>query len=32
MPRFPEKLTYSEKFVDDEYEYRLVILTEELYA
>ncbi len=31
MPRFPEEVIYSDKYVDDEYEYRHVILTKELY-
>lgn len=31
MPRFPEDIVYSEKYMDEEYEYRHVILTKELY-
>lgn len=30
MPRFPKKeIAYTDKYKDDEYEYRMAILTEE---
>lgn len=31
MPRFPEEIVYSEKYMDAEYEYRHVILTKDVY-
>ena len=31
MPRFPEEIVYSEKYVDADYEYRHVILTKDLF-
>lgn len=31
MPRFPDKIIYSDKYCDDEYEYRHIILTCDLY-
>lgn len=31
MLHFPKKLSYSEKFLDENYEYRQVTLTEELF-
>mmetsp|Transcript_4799 Transcript_4799/g.11014 ORF Transcript_4799/g.11014 Transcript_4799/m.11014 type:complete len:93 (-) Transcript_4799:205-483(-) len=30
MPQFPNRICYSEKYYDNEYEYRHVILTKEL--
>ena len=32
MPRFPDKITYSDKFFDLEYEYRNAALTKELFS
>ena len=31
MPHFPEEIEYSEKYNDDEYEYRHVLLPREIY-
>ena len=31
MPHFPEEIEYSEKYNDDEYEYRHVLLPKEVY-
>ena len=31
MPRFPDEIIYSDKYQDEEYEYRNVILTKDLY-
>ena len=31
MPHFPEKIYYGDKYTDDSYEYRNVIITEEIY-
>lgn len=31
MPVFPKEVSYSQKYYDDNYEYRHVILTEEMY-
>ena len=31
MPKFPNEIEYSEKFTDDLYEYRHVILPREIY-
>ncbi len=31
MPHFPEEIEYSEKYNDEEYEYRHVLLPKEVY-
>jgi cyclin-dependent kinase regulatory subunit CKS1 len=31
MPRYPEDILYSDKYLDDDYEYRNVTLTKEIY-
>ena len=31
MPHFPEEIEYSEKYFDDVYEYRHVLLPKEIY-
>lgn len=31
MPRFPVEIIYSDKYNDDDYEYRFIILTHDLY-
>ncbi len=31
MPHFPEEIEYSEKYQDDEYEYRHVLLPKQTY-
>ena len=31
MPHFPEEIEYSEKYYDDVYEYRHVLLPKEIY-
>jgi cyclin-dependent kinase regulatory subunit CKS1 len=31
MPRFPEDIIYSDKYCDEDFEYRNVILTKEIF-
>ena len=31
MPHFPEEIEYSEKYADDQYEYRHVLLPKQIY-
>ncbi len=32
MPRYPENITYSDRYQDDEFEYRNATLTKQLYS